>query len=75
MNIYLKVEPSKETFYFFGDKNMVYKPKENRWDAVGWEINYIGTAICVIDSAVRRFSEARGEFKNIFYMIYNTQKF
>lgn len=31
---------------------MVYKPKENRWDAVGWEINYIGTAICVIDNVM-----------------------
>uniref|UniRef100_A0A0D3CGU2 F-box domain-containing protein n=1 Tax=Brassica oleracea var. oleracea TaxID=109376 RepID=A0A0D3CGU2_BRAOL len=53
VNIYLKEEPSKETFIFLETGTcMVYKPKENRWAAVGWEINYIGTAICVIDNVM-----------------------
>ncbi|KAF8095346.1 hypothetical protein N665_0336s0023 [Sinapis alba] len=48
----LKSGAIKGNLYFFGDKNMVYKPKENRWDVVGWEINWIGWAICVVDNVM-----------------------
>jgi len=43
----------EEKLYLFGDKNVVYKPKESRWDALGFDMNLwlvsYGSS-CVIDN-------------------------
>ncbi|KAL9286469.1 putative F-box domain, kelch-type beta propeller, F-box-like domain superfamily [Arabidopsis thaliana] len=41
--------------YLFGDKNLVYKPKEKTWDVVGFEINFHWIphdSFCVIDKVI-----------------------
>lgn len=42
----------KGNLYLFGDKNVVYKPKENKWDAVGPEVRLAagGLSACVVDN-------------------------
>ncbi|KAL1214796.1 putative F-box/kelch-repeat protein [Cardamine amara subsp. amara] len=41
--------------YLFGDKKMVYKPKENKWDVVGSEIPlrwFPSNTSCVVDNVI-----------------------
>ncbi|KAG7615627.1 putative kelch-type beta propeller [Arabidopsis thaliana] len=41
--------------YLFGDKNLVYKPKEKTWDVVGFEMNFHWIphdSFCVIDKVI-----------------------
>ncbi|XP_010422129.1 PREDICTED: putative F-box/kelch-repeat protein At4g11750 [Camelina sativa] len=49
--------------YLFGDKNLVYKPKENKWDVVGLEIplrwnptDFVGA---VVDNVIYAFGRRR----------------
>ncbi|KAL9817126.1 putative F-box/kelch-repeat protein [Arabidopsis thaliana] len=57
--------------YLFGDKRVVYKPKENKWDVVGlemplrWTPSYIS---CVVDNVIYSYGRSR------VLMWYNTEE-
>ncbi|CAL9232517.1 unnamed protein product [Arabidopsis halleri] len=57
--------------YLFGDKYLVYKPKENKWDVVGlemplrWTPSYIS---CVVDNVIYCFGASR------LLLWYNTEE-
>ncbi|CAL9232516.1 unnamed protein product, partial [Arabidopsis halleri] len=46
--------------YLFGDKDLVYKPKENIWDVVGFEMQFHRIprfCFCVIDKVIYYYNE------------------